>query len=103
MWDGVKAMESKVECYYILLDLHGPESTYQPLYDILKELRAEKLEGGFPVWVFYGEPDSHDLYRAKFEPVLPPWSVYRPDIRYAFLLMSWRGYTSCGRYEPAAS
>ena len=93
-------MESKVECYHVLLDLHGPESTYRPIYDLLKELRAEKLEGGYPVWVFYGEPDSHTLYQEMFVPLLPPWSVYRPEIRFGFLLMSAKGYTSHGEYKP---
>jgi|GEM_PF-5477825 len=92
-------MVPKGECYYVVLDLQGPESTYRRLYEVLKELRAERLEGGFPVWVFYGGADSHDEYRAKFESALPRTSMDRHDIRYGFLLMSESGYTAYGEYR----
>lgn len=93
-------MKSSVECYFVILDLHGPESLYQPIYAVLKELQAVKLPAGFPVWMFTGEPDSHNMYQEKFVPLLPPLSIYQPEVRYGFLLMSARGYGSHGEYNP---
>jgi hypothetical protein len=55
------------------------------------------------VWAFYGEPDAHNSYLERFVPLLPPWSIYRPDIRFGFLLMGGRGYSSYGEYRPAPS
>ena len=94
-------MKKESECYFVFLDLHGPETTYQPLFEVLYKLRANKLENGFPIWWFSGEADSHDKYQSQIEAVLPGWSVYEPEIRYCFLLMSSRGYTSSGEYKPA--
>ena len=93
-------MKKESECYYVFLDLHGPETTYQSLFEVLAKLRATKLENGFPIWWFSGEPNSHDVYRGQIESVLPGWSIYEPEIRYCFLLMSSRGYTSSGEYKP---
>ena len=97
---AVEAMKEKVECYYVFLDTHGPDSTSQPLFEILNTLGAKKLDCGFPVWMFVGEAD--DVYREKIEAVLPPVSIYTPEVRYCFLLMSWRGYTSGGEYQPSS-
>lgn len=94
-------MKKESECYYVFLDLHGPETTYQPLFEVLDKLRANKLGHGFPIWRFSGEPDSHEMYRAQIETVLPGWSISAPEIRYCFLLMSASGYTSSGEYQPA--
>ena len=93
-------MKKESECYYVFLDLHGPEITYQPLFEVLNKLQANKLEHGFPIWWFSGDPDSHDMYQKQIEAVLPGWSIYKPEIRYCFLLMSSRGYTSSGEYKP---
>jgi hypothetical protein len=95
-------MQSSVECYFVILDLHGPEDLYQPIYEVLKELRAEKLPAGFPVWMFAGEPDSHNKYQDMFVPLLPPLSVYQPEVGCGFLLMSARGYGAHGVYNPTA-
>jgi hypothetical protein len=92
-------MEPRVECYFVLLDLHGPESIYRPLYEALKELGAVKLKAGFPVWMFNGEPDSHNVYQEKFRPLLPGRSIDSPDVRCGLLLMSAKGYTSYGEYK----
>ena len=92
-------MKPRAECYFVLLNLHGPEELYRPLYELLEELLAVRIEGGFPVWLFNGEPDSHTMYQERFRPLLPPWSVYRPDILYGFLLMSARGYSAFGKCE----
>jgi hypothetical protein len=97
-----KFMKKDSECYYVFLDLRGPEKTYQPLFEVLNKLRAQKLEHGFPIWCFSGELDSHDKYRTQLEAVLPGWSVYEPEIKYSFLFMSARGYTSAGEYQPIA-
>ena len=43
-------MKKEGECYYVLLDLYGPETTYQPLFEVLNPLRAQQLEHGFPIW-----------------------------------------------------
>jgi hypothetical protein len=94
-------MVPRVECYFVILDLHGPESIYQPIYEVLKELRAVKLPAGFPVWMFGGEPDSHNMYEEKFVPLLPGWSIDRPDVRCGFLLMSAIGFGAHGEYEPS--
>ena len=93
-------MKKEGECYYVLIDLHGPETTYQPLFEVLNQLRAQQLEHGFPLWWFFGDRNSHDLYSTQLESALPGWSVYEPEIRYSFLLMSSRGYTSSGEYQP---
>jgi len=92
-------MGPEVECYFVLLDLHGPETTYLPLYNLLRELGAVRLPAGFPVWMFNGQPDSHNMYLEKFAPLLPPWSIDRPDVRFGFLLMSARGYGSYGKFQ----
>lgn len=42
-------MESRVEFYFVLMDLYGPEELYRPLYELPEELRAERIEGGFLV------------------------------------------------------
>jgi hypothetical protein len=97
----LEAMKHKVECYYVFYDLHGPDSTYQLLLEMLNTLGAKKLDFGFPMWMFVGEADAHDLYRAKFEALLPPASIHTPEVSYCFLLMSSRGYTSCGEYKPS--
>jgi hypothetical protein len=94
-------MKEGVENYYLLLDLHGPDGTYQSLHELLNKLRAEKLDYGFPVWCFVGKVNSHEMYRTQFDSVLPPVSIYQPEVRYCFLLMNSTGYTSYGRYEPA--
>jgi hypothetical protein len=93
-------MKRASECYYLFLDLHGPEPIYQPLFEVLHKLQAKKLEYGFPIWWFSGEPDSHDIYRTQIEATLPGCSIYRPEIRYCFVFMSSRGYTSSGEYKP---
>lgn len=93
-------MGQRVVFYYVLLDLRGPEEVYRPLYELLKELRAERVEGGFPVWAFGGEPDSHQLYLEKFQRLLPRAYADRPGIRYGLLFMSAGGYTTCGGYAP---
>jgi hypothetical protein len=95
-------MKKERECYYLFLDLHGPETTYQPLFEVLHKLHAAQLEFGFPIWWFLGEPGSHDMYRSQIEAALPGWSIYKPEIRYCFVLMSSTGYTSSGEYRPAA-
>lgn len=94
-------MESRFEFYYVLLDLRGPEETYRPIYELLKELRAERVEGDFPVWAFGGPADSHDVYRERFQRLLPRTYADRPDVRYGLLLMSARGYTTYGKHAPA--
>lgn len=45
-------------------------------------------------------PDAHDLYRSKLEPLPTRVSIYTPEVRYCFLLMSSRRYTSYGEYKP---
>jgi hypothetical protein len=99
----MEVMKPEREFYYVLFDLHGPEEIYQPVYEVLNNLRAQKLDGGFPVWRFFGEKDAHQTYRMMFEPLLPPISIYQPEIRYSFLLMSARGYTSFGEYNPSVA
>lgn len=93
-------MESRVEFYYVLLDLHGPEETYRPPYALLKELRAERVEGNFPVWAFGGEADSHRACQRKFYDLLPRAYADRPDVRYGLQFMSAGGYTTYGKYAP---
>jgi hypothetical protein len=94
-------MKKEREFYYVFLDLHGPETTYHSLFEVLDKLHANKLEHGFAIWRFLGEPDSHEMYQAQFESVLPGWSAYEPEVRYCFLLMSSRGYTGSGEYNPS--
>ena len=92
-------MKKKAECYYVFLDVHGPDSPYQPLFELLNTLGAKKLDFGFPVWMFVGEAKAHELYRAELEAVLPSASIPTSEIRYCFLLLSSRGYTSGGEYK----
>ena len=95
-------MKKESECYYLFLNLHGPESTYLPLFEVLHKLHAKKLEYGFPIWMFSGEPDSCDMYESQIGAVLPGWSIYKPEIRYCFVLMSSSGYTSSGEYKSVS-
>jgi hypothetical protein len=92
-----KLMKKEGECYYVLLDLHGPETTYQPLFEVLNPLRAQQLEHGWCSSVIVIRMSCIAL---NLSSALPGWSVYEPEIRYRFLLMSSGGYTLLANISP---
>lgn len=61
---------NKRAVFHLYLNLTGPESIYEPLYDLLAELGAESLSPDYPIWYFRAREDSQSEHVRRIGAVL---------------------------------
>ena len=99
-------MDSKLEnwrnqvIYHLYLDLHGPETIYQPLYEYLGKIGAHRVGRDYPeLWYFTGSADNREEYEQELFSSINsnvPANIFdHPGIAWRVFIMSPSGHNGC--------
>lgn len=87
--------------FYLYINLIGEDEIFQPFYDFLKEIQAEKIAGS-PIWVFMGKAEKHQIYINKMNEIFLPLvlkygSNPTKNVSWNILLMGAQGYSGTSK------
>lgn len=91
--------------FHLYLNLTGPESIYEPLYDLLAELGAERVSPDYPIWYFHAKEDSQSEHVRRIGAVLQGIAPIKDSATLAkaawrILLMGPSGHNGFSRGVP---